>query len=438
MLIQLHVSNFKSLGEVTLPLADELTLLVGTNASGKSNALEALELLSWMARGLRLGDLSVAMREGQLSLRGKVEDLTRAESDDPCIKLGCHLRGGRRIDLDLQLVLQVHEGRLRVVEETLRSTDLRPSVPLYRVSEPAGPYGSDLSVQYNNFARGGKKPTIQAVDQQPVFTQLTTPTRFHSGNRKSQRVIPEATTRLQDTLARILFLDPDPRAMRGYAFLDEARLAGNGANLSGILHHLTEEGGERETVLAFIRDLPQQDIDALTYLRGPRGEVMVQLIETFGGLERACEAALLSDGTLRVLAVAAALLSVEERSLVVIEEIDNGVHPSRARSLLKNIREVAKRRNLRVLITTHNPALLDALPEEAVPHVVTCFRDQQGLSRLLRLEELWRYPQLVARGPLGHLAVSGVLERFLTESLDAPQTQPESLDWLNDILGGEE
>ena len=51
---------------------------------------------------------------------------------------------------------------------------------------------------------------------------------------------------------------------------------------------------------------------------------MVKLTETFGGSATEYDATLLSDGTLRVLAIAAAVLSAPEGSIVVIEEIDNG------------------------------------------------------------------------------------------------------------------
>ena len=141
---------------------------------------------------------------------------------------------------------------------------------------------------------------------------------------------------------------------------------------------------------------------------------MVQFTESFGGRAQTYEAALLSDGTLRVLAVAAALLSVSEGSLVVIEEIDNGVHPTRAKLLLDNIYRVAHERKLRVLLTTHNPALLDAIPAEAIPYVVACYRDpKEGDSRLISLGELHDYPELVAQGPVGQLVTRGILERYL-------------------------
>jgi len=138
------------------------------------------------------------------------------------------------------------------------------------------------------------------------------------------------------------------------------------------------------------------------------------LTETFGAQTRDYDASLLSDGTLRVLSIAAAMLSAPEDSLVVIEEIDNGVHPSRARHLLKNIRDIAERRHLRVLLSTHNPALLDALPDSALPDVVFCYREpKDGSSRLLRLQDAPDYPELIAQGSLGALVTSGALERFV-------------------------
>lgn len=144
---------------------------------------------------------------------------------------------------------------------------------------------------------------------------------------------------------------------------------------------------------------------------------MLQLVESFGagrGARQRRDAVLLSDGTLRILAIAAALLSTPAGSMLVIEEVDNGVHPSRVADLLEQIQTIASGRSLRILLTTHNPALLDVLPLKALPHVVACYRDpNSGASRLVRLKDLPRYPELISQGPLGRLVTRGVLDRFL-------------------------
>jgi predicted ATPase len=158
---------------------------------------------------------------------------------------------------------------------------------------------------------------------------------------------------------------------------------------------------------------------------------MVTLTETFGGQEIDYDATILSDGTLRVLSVIAAILSAPKGSLVVIEEIDNGVHPSRASQILSQISEIAKNRNLGILISSHNPALLDALPKEAVPDVVFCYRDlDRGDSRLISLKDVPKYPELMAQGSVGHLMTRGVIERFVKNKATSSYMSDRFESWL--------
>ena len=414
MLKSITLKNFKSYAEATLPLA-ELTVLLGPNASGKSNALEAIQLLTWLAEGQRLDYLLQTMAAPELArreidLRGSPEELAQATGP---FGLGCVLDDGAGHDLTMKIGIGISDDGFRIVSESLSSSS--EEVPLFEVTEPAQAFTNQLHVAYNNFLRGGKKPLIVAIDQQAVFTQLTTPARFDERHKRSQQEIPVAASRVQATLEDVLFLDPVPRQMRGFRpRIDHKKLHGDGANLSAVLQHLCNGAGRKEDVLAFVRSLPEQDIVGIDFLEAPQGEVMVQLQESFGGRRRPVSARLLSDGTLRVLAIAAALLSVREGALVVVEEIDNGVHPARARALMESIRRVAASRHVRVLLTTHNPALLDAIPVDALPDVVACYRDpSDGLSRLQRLGDVEAYPEIVAQGPLGQIITRGILERVL-------------------------
>jgi predicted ATPase len=404
------IENFKSYERATLPLAP-LTVLVGANASGKSNLIEAMQLLSWLASGRRLADLSAAMKSGELNIRGRLVDLP-LHATTP-LTLGCTLPSeGDRPELTLRLALSTDNGGPRIVGEQLGASDASDAIPFYyRIDAPAHSHSGEVSVAYNNFARGHNNPHIACVDQQAVFTQLLTPARFEES--AAQHKIPEAALRLQRALSSMLFLDPNPKEMRGYAYADEHALRGDGGNVSSTLRFLCERG-DKERILAFVRTLPEQDIVDLDFLTTPRNEVMVRLTETFGGRSETRDGAVLSDGTLRVLAIAAAVLSVSEGSLVVIEEIDNGVHPSRAKLMLDTIYDIAKARHLRVLLTTHNPALADATPAPAVPDVVANYRDvATGRSTLQRLSDLRDYVALVALGPLGFLMSSGMLDRYL-------------------------
>jgi hypothetical protein len=132
--------------------------------------------------------------------------------------------------------------------------------------------------------------------------------------------------------------------------------------------------------------------------------------------------------------VGATLLSAPQGALVIIEEIDNGVHPSRVDTLVRQIRSISHERNLRVLLTSHNPALLDALPDDSLADVLCCYRDQdEGDSRILRLGDLDRYPELAARGPLGQLVTKRILDRFLKDKSTGEERKQRALSWLEDL-----
>ncbi|AKF10973.1 AAA family ATPase [Sandaracinus amylolyticus] len=417
MLSELRVAGFKSYGAEQRLVLAPLTVLIGANASGKSNLIEAMQLLAWLARSHRLGDLGHALREKELLVRGRVQDLA-AERD---VTLGCTVD-----DLELELVLRLGAGAARVVEEELRASESSSKLPYYRVERAAPEHGSELVVAYNNFAKGRNKPQITCVDQQAVFTQLLTPARFDATHVSSQAKIPAACEKVSRALGGMVFLDPQPRAMREYSYLDETTLYPNGSNVSAVLADLCLAQGRADEVLEFVRALPEQDIRLVEFLQGPRNDVMVVLVESFGGAERRVDATLLSDGTLRVLAVAAAVLSVAAGSVVVIEEIDNGVHPSRAGVLMDALHRAASARGVQLLVTTHNPALLDAVPAGAIGDTVACYRDpESGESRLQRLSELDDFVALTARGPLGMLATSGALDRFLKHRRTAEEREKQ-------------
>lgn len=423
MLTQLQLTHFKSYRQGTLPLG-RLTVLIGANASGKSNAIEALRLLSRLAEGERLNLL--ANPRSNLTFRGDVKTL--GYSGINTFQLACSTTQPEWQDFEIQLAVTEENG-LQIIQEKICSQT--STVPLYQISSAPQGRGSDVWVSYNNFARGGKKPTIACSSQMAIFTQLLSPIRFRPENSTSQSVIPDITGQYQRIFQQIFFLEPEPSAMRSYSHVTEKHLKSHGENLSGVLYNLCQDTATKQNILKFIQSLPEQQIADLEFLTNVRGEVLLELTETFGNQDTGYDAALLSDGTLRVLAIAAVLLSAPEESLVVIEEIDNGVHPSRASALLEQIMVIAEERNLRVLISSHNPALLDALPDAAVPDTVFCYRDpQDGSSRLVRLQDLPDYPELIAQGSIGHLMSRGLLERFVKQQPSPVQKREKALAWL--------
>ena len=427
MLKSFTIREFKSYQKATLKLAP-LTVLIGANASGKTNAIEALRLLSWVADGNKLGLIRNTIQNRYNTVRGAVVDL--GHSDRSGFILSCKTTHPRwncyRIGLERR-----DDDELHIFEEKLSGQSER--APLYEVVT-SHKTGGSMSVAYNNFARRGRKPQVTCDDQMAALVQLQSSARFEAGHRKAQKTIPRVASQYRDLFSRFVFLDPLPAAMRNYSFSSERRLSGQGANLSGVLYNLCRSAEKKAGILQFVKALPEQDITDIGFIETPRGEVMVTLEESFGGKRTEYDATLLSDGTLRVLATAAAVLSCEDRSLIVIEEIDNGMHPSRAGFLLEELYRNARSRNLKILISSHNPALLDALPIAAVPDVVFCYRGHEsGSSRLMCLKDLPDYPGLIAQGGVGHLLTRGTIDRYARHNPDAKERRRSARAWLDQL-----
>lgn len=436
MLTSLTLRNFKSYQEATLSLAP-ITFLIGANASGKSNALEAIRLLSWLAKGSRLDDIERNIQSGNAIARGQAIDLFGAEKE--YFTLATHIDNAPDGWTDFEIEIGLLSDQLIIIGESVSKASKDQELTLYKIDGDPNSHTDEIRVMYNNFNKGKNKPHIPCSNRQAIFYQLETPSRFQQSHTKSQKIIPAVTKVIRETLRNIVFLDPRPAVMRDYAYAKDDDIKEDGSNLSSVLYAVCQQGEtQKNKLLDFIRSLPEQDITDIRFIITDRKDVMVKLIESFGNKEHQIDAPLLSDGTLRVLAIAATLLSVNPGTFVIIEEIDNGVHPSRADNLVKQIREIALERKLRVLITSHNPALLDAVPDSDIGNVLCCYRDPQaGDSRIVRLADLERFPELIVQGTLGQLMTKQVLDKFLKDKSTAEQRQQNALSWLEQLKQGE-
>ena len=84
--------------------------------------------------------------------------------------------------------------------------------------------------------------------------------------------------------------------------------------------------------------------------------------------------------------------------------------------LVEMLRNLGKDRRIDVIVTTHNPALLDAAGARMVPFITVVHRDRSnGASLLMQLEDLKQLPKLMASGSLGQLSARGRIEAALKQ-----------------------
>ena len=226
--------------------------------------------------------------------------------------------------------------------------------------------------------------------------------------------------------------------MRQYARAESnPQLLRGGANLSAVLFALREGDEEKQAALQriteIVRQIPEEPFTEIGFAETSLGDVMAGFVsdegkETDDG--KLIDARLLSDGTLRMLAIVTALETVPDSSRIVIEEFDNGLHPSRAKLLVQTLSETASRRELNVLVTTHNPAFMDALGESQMDSVLICHSDEVGEgSRVTRLVDMDIAGTIGLRGGLGDFVTRGALEEHLAPGF-AEKRSRETREWL--------
>lgn len=429
MISSFRIKDFKSFEDAELKVGT-LTLLVGANASGKSNAIEAIRLLSWIAKGRSLDTLPNHLKQDIPIFRGNIEDLILKSKGDDAFSLGCRTPDRTWDSLNISFQYSVDNGLWLQAEDVSASNS---SEYLYKSFNSNTDF---ITVSHTDFKSISTKTEIQYSSRRAVFSQIID--RLFVPINELNNYLQDPCTMLQFRLEHVYFFDSVPSRMRGYSNKSDSILSPNAENISSVLYNLLENSPKSENpksnLLNFISSLPEQNISDIRFWKTERGEVMIKLVETFGGTEVEIDAVLLSDGTLRVLSIAAALLSAPEGSLVIIEEIDNGVHPSRAKSLLNSIKEIAERRHLKVLISSHNPALMDALPDSSLGDTVFCYRDPKtGFSKLQRLSDLFDYPELIVQGSLGDLVTEGILDRFVKNHPSPGEKRKKMHEWIESI-----
>lgn len=458
MLESIWIENFKSYktGQ-TLPLAP-ITLMIGANASGKSNAIEAFRFLSWFAGGEKLSTIQNRINDSEKIFRGEIRDLFC--KDENQVNLGVKFSStlftifeawnfsiefynSEDIKVKAEDISLREGGKFCYIEKEVKDTTLTENlvtlknklIPQNRLVIPNFIKNNILIKEIDqNVDSDG---SIIHILGNLVEEQLD---KYLESNQVNFGAIMLNTDLL---IIRSIFpiyfyfYDFVPLKMRQESLIS-SKLQQNGQNLSGVLYKLwiDEKIDFKSDILQFIRSLPEQDFKTLKFHKDRRDRVELALVENFGGQEQEWGTELLSDGTLRVLGIAAAILSAPDESTLVIEEIDNGIHPSRAKYLLETMFYFAEKKKLKLLLSTHNPALMDALPDKALGDVVFAYRDpKEGDSRLVRLSDLDDYVGLVSQGPLGELVTQGIVDRFVKNPISKEDKKQKALSWLNEMRG---
>ena len=371
MLRSLHIQNFKCLRDTTLELGP-FTVLIGPNDSGKTRILDALRLL------------------GQTFVRPWSEVFTE-------VNQGNALMWRRELG-------EIHwHLKFQDTQDTLEYRFAYPSGKERGVSTRNGTFERIDGEQLNVSGPTGTTQRINPLRLKPFATGLQT-------IREPQMRLPiqAELQRFTDALAELPRYRLDPDALRTPAVPQpDAVLTPSGDNLVAVLDRLIS-GPDRSAIVELERNLhaaiPTLRGISLRTADGKTGAKTLEFVLAGPGKSlTTIPCAHASDGAMLLTAFLALAYS-EQPGLLLIEEPENGLHPSRLRAVVEMLRKLSTGevgpRPRQVILTTHSPLLLNFTEPDEVRIVR---RDPETGTQITPLSAVPDIDKLLAEFGVGEL-----------------------------------
>ncbi len=381
MLTSLSVSGYKSLQNSDAKFTP-FTVIIGRNNVGKSNLFDILRLLSHWAQ------MPVAAAFRPERHRGDPIESFHSEAD-PSLKIACgfDLTGvphpsheGTTLKyptLDYECDLVFQRGVFALRSESLKGRTSRkprnlitPDVDRERISINRD---TALSGKTRIFPLPAVRSVLTIIDDAELYPHIVALARELSAWR---------------------FFHFEPEILREPSpTMDILELESSGRGLSGFYDTLSNLDPERfaATERALRRGIP--DAQGIRLLQTGDRRRLLAVVRDDG---REFSARVLSDGTLRFLALLALAYAPRPPGLVCFEEPENGVHPARLPFVVDTLRGLSERGReggprSQVLVNSHSPYLVDLLrPSEMIRT-----SQEEGRTFFTRVEEdLFGRPEL--------------------------------------------
>ena len=415
MITSVRLVNFKNFADETLRVGP-FTVIVGANASGKSNIRDAFRFLHGIGRGYTLAEIM----GGKYGAGGYVEWTGIRGAMDEIIRLGHEgfsitaeaNAGGRNLSYTIEAEYDVfRSGGFKVTYEELRD------------GTKAVYSGRGLSetiwIESPELLDKGASVGQPFKSEQPVLVQET-------AMFGEERLIHDEPVRImRSTLADIRFLELVPDRMREASFPGQIVLGDRGENLPVVLEAICTDPERKNVLTSWLRELTPMDVKDFEFPRDPSGRVHLQIVERSGRKVSAYSA---SDGTLRFLTMLVSLLGPNPAGIYFLEEMDNGIHPNRLWLLVELIERQTERGGIQVVTTTHSPTLLTLINDNTFENTSITYRDEESEDAIIRpVSGLPRAGDLRKSRSLGRLHESGWMEDALafTEGQDEDEEDKE-------------
>ena len=386
MIKNLRLINFKNFKDAELGLGP-FSLLIGTNAAGKINLRDAFRFLHGIARGYTLAEiLGERYAEGGVlqwrGIRGGAREITYSNTDTFRLEVSFSQPENKKESLAFYSI-EVQPfgpgGTPILVSESLSQAGKN----VFRVyKEESGSGG--LWAEFGVPQKGKPSITMPISDDKKPF--LSSAANLYGLNRsafdsylKDRNVekVNEIAYQTVRTLTSMRFYDLVPEAMRVPSTPGQTVLGDRGENLSTALQAICENPDRKRDLIEWVKALTPMDAVDFEFPIYADGKTLVTLIESNGTKITANSA---SDGTLRFLGMLAIMFGPSNERFFFIEELENGIHPTRLHLMVDLIENQMRQSDLQIIATTHSPQLLRLVNRENLLNSSLIYRLEDELD----------------------------------------------------------
>lgn len=393
MITRIEIDGFKTFHRFSADLRP-FVAVVGPNATGKSNLFDALKFLSRLAQ--------VDVRQAMQELRGEPEELFRQTSSGIqtvmrfAIEVLLPIRGVDDFGASFETPAQRlrYEIAIEMREEPYGIFVTHEDCRVIRAEDDKMAFQTPAKISRS----GRKRPFLEtekdAQGRSRVFTlrqdgvaesgtsKRGNPLQLPAAEASRSALSTIATSEfrhlyaLKKLIAGPQFLEINPsEARKANDRFEDKRLKSNASNLAASLAEIQRLSATDNRPTGAIADISADlamlipQVKCVRVLDDTKSREYAFDVEVLDGISFSSR--VISDGTIRLLALLAVIDDPNRQGILCFEEPENGVHEGRIPDLINLLREATEVQDqdgdyFQVLLNTHSPAVMRTLESEEV------------------------------------------------------------------------
>lgn len=382
----IKITNFKSFENLNVEL-NNFNVLIGANASGKSNFIQLFKFLKDIVyHGL---DNAISMQGGIEYLRNIIIGLSK----DIFIEIVADQKLKFVIEKDKRLIgLEIYEINYKfIIGFSKRGASYKISEDILTQKcklhvlkrKKKGGFKEEKSLGQGEITISNVKgkvhvdlalPDGELISEEDIF-----PPYFKELHLEPKTLLLENTFFVMPPLRNIFrgisVYDFDPKLPKKAApITGKVELEEDGSNLTLILKNIIKNKDRERKFSNLIKDL-LPFVNKIDVEKFADKSLLFKLRESYFKKEY-LPASLLSDGTINITSLIVALY-FEDKPLTIIEEPERNIHPYLISKVIDMMKDASKEKQ--IIVTTHNPEIVKYA---GLKNILLISRDDKGFSNI--------------------------------------------------------